>query len=306
MINEDTPLTAGLIFLGSRDLDIVALGNRISTLLEAMDQKVSGIRILSDEKSLVRTQSHDISMEVKQDERIPGLRGAEALMLEIIIANSQDADPDVETTDATNAETILAHVLKTLQRRLSAEFVQWYTGDTLLRGTDFARAVTRAENSPPSPERRARLAIPTSQDVATVGVAPARVSQARLFPSVEETNEILQTRMTQKQVLTGNVDIQSDLRSIFRENRGGEDIPLDELDEDIEAVAPLRLSAWAFSFSVALFALPIGAILVVLNLMKGENLRLASQTAALTGTFIALNAYGATAEAMTVLSKFVD
>ncbi|MBZ0122476.1 MAG: hypothetical protein K8F31_01155, partial [Roseovarius sp.] len=75
--------------------------------------------------------------------------------------------------------------------------------------------------------------------------------------------------------------------------------------EDIETTAPLRLSAWLISFAVALFALPVGVMLLILNLAKGENLRLASQTAALTGTFIALQSYGTMAHAMNTLQGLI-
>ena len=75
--------------------------------------------------------------------------------------------------------------------------------------------------------------------------------------------------------------------------------------EDIVRAAPLRLSAWMLSFAVALFALPLGVMLLVLNCAKGENLRLASQTAALTGTFIGFQTFGTTAHAMTALQGFI-
>jgi hypothetical protein len=65
-----------------------------------------------------------------------------------------------------------------------------------------------------------------------------------------------------------------------------------------EETAPLRLSVWMMTFTLAIFALPVAAGLMVFNLLRGENLRLASQTAALTGLFMSLQASGAMAEAV--------
>jgi len=50
-----------------------------------------------------------------------------------------------------------------------------------------------------------------------------------------------------------------------------------------------------------LFALPVAAALAVINLLRGENMRLASQTAALTGTFVVLTAHGQIAQAAQLL-----
>jgi hypothetical protein len=55
------------------------------------------------------------------------------------------------------------------------------------------------------------------------------------------------------------------------------------------------------SIAVALLCLPVGVALAVINLLRGENLRLASQTAALTGTFVTLQATGAVAQATQVI-----
>jgi len=304
-MNDSKWKTAGLIFLGSRNLDIVALSNRVSTQLETLNQKVNGVRIMSDQKARVASQTHQVQLSVKHDVKIRSLGQSDILLLEIAVSGNDGAAIETAGAAVISGDSVLAHTLKALQRALHADFIQWTNQDLLLRAADFAKAAYRDEATGAAPRKMFRERVPQNVEVARIGVTPARVSRVRKLPSIEETNEILQNRMTQKQILVGKTDIQCDLREIFRENLRSEDVALDNLDDDIEYVAPLRLSAWALSFGVALFALPIGAALVVLNLMKGENLRLASQTAALTGTFIALESYGATAEAMTKLANFV-
>lgn len=60
------------------------------------------------------------------------------------------------------------------------------------------------------------------------------------------------------------------------------------------------------SFAVACIALPVGIALVIINLVKGENLRLAGQAAALSGLFVSLQANGATAAAAQVFQSVLN
>lgn len=122
----------------------------------------------------------------------------------------------------------------------------------------------------------------------TASTAPAG-SQARMWPGIEETNEMLQARMTREQVLVG---------APRRAEETPAAPPRSACPAPPQQSAPIRLSVWALSLGVALFALPVGALLAVLNLTRGENLRLTSQTAALTGMFVALLACGWAAAAL--------
>jgi hypothetical protein len=68
----------------------------------------------------------------------------------------------------------------------------------------------------------------------------------------------------------------------------------------------LRLAAWMLAISVGLFALPLAAALVVLNMLRGEDLRRTAQAMALTGTFLSLNSTGATAQTLNALTVLVS
>ena len=58
--------------------------------------------------------------------------------------------------------------------------------------------------------------------------------------------------------------------------------------------------------ALLLVALPVGVALLLVNLIKGENLRLSSQTAALTGTFVAFQSVGLTASAVAILQQLIS
>ena len=53
-----------------------------------------------------------------------------------------------------------------------------------------------------------------------------------------------------------------------------------------------RLTTWMLAITVGMFSLPVAAALVVINLLRGEDMRLSAQALSLTGLFIALNSSG--------------
>ncbi|RBI67887.1 hypothetical protein DQW77_17160 [Roseovarius sp. TE539] len=297
-------LTAALVFAGAKELDIVVAGNRVYTVLEDLGETVTGVRILSDCRARVTTPHHEILLEAKQDQPLPSLGSESNALLGIAVARGE-CFPQPETP---RLEAVLAHALNGLQKTLAPDYVQWHSGDTLLTGQEFAK-VSKAEPAPGAtvtPRRRpARAAASATADFATARVRPARPRAANDLPSIDETNEILQEQLSRRQTAADETEFEADLREIFRENSTeGSDFPEVE-DVDIEQAPMMRLSAWLIAFGVSLFALPVGAALLLLNIVKGENLRLASQTAAITGLFIALGTYGASAEAVSALNRFL-
>ena len=130
---------------------------------------------------------------------------------------------------------------------------------------------------------------------ADMPITPNTLVRKHDFPGIEETNELLQGRLTTKDASGTEAEQEDNLRDIFRIS--ADDIGfVPEVKEDIrEKTAPLRLLVWILSITIALFALPVGAALMVVNLLRGENLRLSSQAAALTGTFVAFQTFDTTA-----------
>lgn len=130
---------------------------------------------------------------------------------------------------------------------------------------------------------------------------PGYREQARIFPRVEEINDILQDRMTRNHPLVGDQAGDS-AATRRRAGRTPERGRCPESASDHPTRALQGASAWALSISLAVLVLPVGAMLMVLNLTRGADLRLVARCAALTGTCVALNSVGWTAAAVTSLS----
>ena len=284
---------AGLIFTRFRDLDVIEVANHVVASFEALGHHVTSRHILSDNRAMVTTKNQELYLQVKDDVAVSALSDPAESYLAVSIANKSET----ETTKFAR-DSILARVLQTLHLRLQPDFVKWIDSDVILSSAEFAKAIGPAETQS-----------------AKKPVRPRRVTCNKALPDVEETNNQLHRRITENDPsIFDNVSSPERLRKVFVENWVDPDIlatnaateALAREEEDIEKVAPLRLSAWIMSFAVVLFALPIGITLLVLNLAKGENLRLASQTAALTGTFIAFQTFGTTPHAMTALQDILN
>ena len=292
MTKTECSATAGLVFTTVRDLDIVRLANHVMNSVGGLGLRVTGTHILSDTSAMVTVCGHEIHLEITDDVALPTLPAPAASYLSVSIAGT---GPRAASTFA--RDSIIARVLQTLHRDLRPAYVKWIDTEVLLASADFAHAIGPGPGAPESAETPFRAS------------AVTRIS----LPDIEETNAILQRRLTDCDPVIFDLASSPDrVRDFFSNPRDpwsetmatDADGPPQDL-QDIEHAAPRRLSAWLMSFAVALFALPVGVALMVLNLLKGENLRLASQTAALTGTFIALQAYGSTAHALGLLRAFL-
>lgn len=295
MSKSKTWATAGLVFVKERDLDIVEAADLVVSGFKKLGHRVTSAHINSETSALVTTNQHSLDLSVEENVALMTLPEPAAAVLTIKIA---DADRPGVTQFA--RDSLLARTLQTLHDQLAPDFVKWIDSDVLLPSETFVSA-TRRSTTPTARSGR---------------VKPRRVTTApvRRLPDIDETNEILQQRITAHDPVIFEVQSSPDrLRKIFTESWIDPDVAAasalskarERELEDIEINAPLRLSAWMISFAVTLFALPLGVALMVLNLAKGENLRLASQTAALTGTFLALETYGASAQAIDTLQKII-
>ena len=287
--------TAGLVFVKARNLDITEAANLVVSGFKKLGHRVTSAQTHSEVSALVTTNAHSLELSVEKDVALLTLPEPAALVLSIKIT---DSDQKGNTQFA--RDSVLARTLQALHDHMKPDFVKWIDSDVLLSSETFASA-TRRSTAPAAQKGR---------------VKPRRVTTAPLerLPNVDETNDILQKRITDHDPVIFGVQGSPDrLRKIFTESWVDPDVAAaaahskarEKEMEDIEVNAPLRLSAWMISFAVTLFALPLGVVLMLLNIVKGENLRLASQTAALTGTFLALETYGASAQAIDTLQKLI-
>lgn len=293
MSTNKTWAKAGLVFMSGRDLDIVQVANDVVASVEALGHRVTGVHILSDTRAHICVADHEIHLALDSDVELSALTEPAARYLAMSIANVAP-----RSTSRFLRDSLLARALQSLHNALEPDFVKWIDTDVLLTSADFASAAGAGNAAARQRDK----------------VRPRRVVPAKALPDVEETNAILQDRITNHDPAIFNSQSSPErLREIFTDDwvnphklaaEAASEALIRE-EEDIEREAPLRLSAWMLSFAVTLFALPVGITLLILNLTKGENLRLASQTAALTGTFIAFQTYGTTASAMEALQTFL-
>ena len=293
MTTGNTWATAGLAFTRYRSLDITDIANHAVGSFEALGHRVLGSHILSGNRALVTTEQLELYLTLQDDVTHAALPAPVPTYLAVAMASK-----DERRTSTFSRDSAIARVLQKLFTELTPDFVKWIDTDVVLTAADFARATGLA---PAVTKPSARI-------------TPRRVTCARSLPDIEETNDLLQRRITsQDPAIFDHAASPDRLRKVFTENWVDPDVLASEAaaekvardKEDIVRAAPLRLSAWMLSFAVALFALPLGVMLLVLNCAKGENLRLASQTAALTGTFIGFQTFGTTAHAMTALQGII-
>lgn len=293
MTKSADKLTAGLVFLGSRNFDIVRIGNRVCAALDRLDEQIAGFRVLSDTSVTLRTASYALHIDIETDRIVPTLDrpAAQYIALTLVRADAeQDAPPDTETDLALS---IMAHALQTLHATLAPDYVQWVDPMAVLSSADFRMATTLSEDDIAREPQRIQSAAPR-QDLTT----PDHARRENL-PDIEETNTVLLARLIEKDTHSGPPAPEGTLRAVFRDDTPeGAPVPERRVRTAPDQSALLRLSVWFFTITLGLFALPVAAALVVFNLLRGENLRLTSQTAALTGTFIALQATGSTAQAV--------
>lgn len=277
-----------------RDVDIVAAANHVASVFEAMDYRIIGVHILSDDRAQVSTDSYDLVLELNEDVPTHLSEGTAPFILSLLLAGNSDRRVSHFARDA-----ILARCLQALNEAFQPDFVQWTETGAMLPSESFAMATKgKAANE-------AGLATNTKETA----------TRHKTLPDVEATNAVLQDRISNHDPDIFDSQSSPDrLREIFSDGwidpelvaaQEAADAYAREM-EDIEDAAPLRLSAWLMSFSVALIALPVGIALLIINLAKGENLRLSSQTAALTGTFVAFQTLGTTANAMEVIQNFLS
>lgn len=275
-------VTSGLVFLGMRTFDIVMIGNKVATTLDRLEAQVDGLSVQSDDRVTIRTADFELCIDNKVDCNVATLERPAAHFLALTLTRFEPSGED----DGPCNQSIMAHVLQTLHRSLSPDYVQWIDPQALLSSADFEMATTLPEQEPTLEE----LSCDDCTEITKI------IPRRHVLPGIEETNLLLQARLRPGDPIEGA------LRATFRDDLAA----LPERTDNIrEKAAPLRLTVWFLTITLGLFALPMAAALATFNLLRGENLRLTSQTAALTGTFIAFQTFGTTASAMSVLQSML-
>lgn len=275
-------VTAGLLFLNGRDFDMAALVCRVGETLERLGTRVTERRCLSDELAVIRTGDFDCRLQHDGPCDLARLaRPAETrLMLTLL------REGGLPSADHRRMQAVIAHLLADLQGVLAPDYVQWTDPDAVLTRDEFRAAVVGTA-ALPVPER----------------VAP-KVRRRKRLPDVESVYAGLRETIPGQARSSDEGDRLAALRAAFRDpdpeaGDVADDMPLRE------PTAPLRLAVWLMTITQGLFALPVAAALAVVNLLRGENLRLTSQMSALTGLFMVLASTGQIAQAADLMQALL-
>jgi len=335
---DNTRCTSGLVFLGSRPLDLPFLAARLEKVLGTRGFEVGTSEVMSPGHLKMGLGAFELHLTELQN---PG-KGTQSdgmQTLELALGNGQQSAraTDLGVTDATltltvtivklpfelpslreaERSTVTAHsalALATLElaQALDPDYVQWLQPDMMLQTSSFlsvlekvtprrVSAAERAQTADAARRKRPNQVLPFSQAQAN------RVS--RLFPDIDDTCERLDSRTRLEAPIDAVVEPTEDrsnlpyLRAVFRrEDEAAVSPGLTKVDYNAEPSTASRLAAWAVSLAVALLSLPVGIALMVYNLLRGEDLRLAFTALALTGTFTGLAALGLVEKAMTTVS----
>ncbi|MGR3548952.1 MAG: hypothetical protein ACU0DX_17605, partial [Roseovarius sp.] len=273
---------AGLVFLGKKSFDIAAITCGIADALDRLGERVEERRCESDTQATVRARDLVCRVRITEGRPLPRIDTNPAHILELSLGRGTDDEARAQTS----SETLIAHLLAGLQATLVPDYVQWTDPRAVLTRAEFRAAVANTA-AMPAPVRPA---------------AAATDRRRKRLPDIETAYAQLRAQMpgfgrdrTEEERLDA-------LRAAFRDPDPAEADAMSQPDDIREPTAPLRLSVWMLTFAIGLFALPVAAALTVVNLLRGENMRLTSQTVALTGTFLVLATHGQIAQAANLIA----
>lgn len=273
-------VSTGLVFLSKRDIDIIETTHRARATLEAIGQRVLKTRVQTMHATCLETADYHLKLSLHEEYDQAPLKEPAALYLSVRLRPGENG--------LDQCDTVRALVLADLHRVYRADSIDWIGHGVLIPGEEFAMATQSAASQDVLAHRPKR---PTRHTTRT----PRPVRRVCLLPDINESRDRLDRMLADDGAHPlCRRDPDAGQRQSLR------DVLYDEAVEKAEPAkspALLRLSAWLLSYAVALLCLPVGIALLFINMRRGENLRLSSQTAALTGTFVTFQATGSMAQA---------
>lgn len=339
MSKDEHRYSSGLVFLASRNCDTLELSTSLQRVLEANGHRICGVQVLSDTHVQVSSDILKLELSVPENGGKSGKAGdlgdaasaqeimeKAGLIIEVTLTQPQEDGlaPAKRATQAT-----LASLTCQMAVWLEPDYIQWLNEDTLLDTHDFVKAVARVMPrrvkrpehveavrparpvlAMPKPQLATAMATATAVPVrpvhptVTTSERPAATRGAARFPDVDMTSRRLESEYdtrNRRAIEQSDLHELSDLRTSFRDE--DDQIEAQGIASPRNSVA--RMATWFVSITVGVFSLPLAAFLMVYNLFRGEDFRLSAQMLSLTGLFAALNANGATADVLHIVTQFV-
>lgn len=345
MTMDDNRYTSGLVFMAERSCDTLELSASMQRVLEANGHRICGVQVLSERHVQVTSDILTLELSVpeganaKSDEPVSpethscqSILNHAALVIEITLTQTTDTG----TPGKRNSQATLASLTCQMAAWLEPDYVHWLNEGTLLDTKDFVKAVARvmprrvkrkpqpAVARPARPVQTEQLAIVQPQPLAQPAMAveapvrpvlpkrsadrPQTPRAVNRFPDVETTSQKLDNeydRLSRLAIEKKEAEMHelSELRTTLYDD--SDDEALEEMGIASPRNSVARMATWFVAITVGVFSLPMAAFLVVYNLFRGEDFRLAAQALSLTGLFSALNARGATADVVQYVTAIV-
>ncbi len=181
-------------------------------------------------------------------------------------------------SDVAEMQLALARVTALLAERHEPESIVWLDTNIRIPTADFLDAM-----APETPQAQQPRRV-TAQG-ATKRPRPTQTIQASLPANVNNSPDTPQKHDAHIQAYEANI------RDMML--RDASENELAEFEGDAqEKSTEARLSAWAVSIAVASFSLPLAAPVVIYNVARGEDVRVASLAMGLVGLFATLDVQG--------------
>lgn len=286
---------------------------------------------LSVPRNDIHAKSHQMNADTHSSRDI--LNNA-ALIIEIALTQPADT---IGVPVKRNIQATLANLTCQLAIWLDPDYVRWLSEDTLLDTSDFVKAVARVmprrvkRKDQAEAQRPARPVLATqlgqsqhteemqsamSSDTPIRPARPVRSADrphssrgSARFPDVDSTSRQLDTefdRLNRQSIEKKQAEMHelSELRTTLHHEM--DDEALEELGIASPRNSVARMATWFVAITVGVFSLPVAAFLIVYNLFRGEDFRLAAHALSLTGLFTALSARGATADVVHFVAQIVN
>lgn len=299
MTHQSNWVSTGLVFLSTRDIDITEAAQKIGETVEALGHRVRSTKVLTPASARLETSKHRFRISLHRDHALVPTEKPASLYLNLEVEERTDLE---EPSDLAGDAAMIC-VLRGLFKAYDPDLVKWIGPNEVIPRQEFAEITASLDPSGKMP----KVGFARPKRPVTCQARPNRPERrAALLPSISESRDRLDQRLMQEARWAIAPDDQNSLRKSILSALYGDEIAktADGQPDPVAATqssAPLRLSAWMLSIAVSILCLPVGVALMIVNLLRGENLRLSSQAAALTGTFVTLQATGSMAQAAEVV-----